>query len=56
MLQGSRNPSILISQPDDLVKFADEEFNNKWDNASPISFDEIKKLYEEKFGGGRGIV
>ena len=56
LLQGSRNPSIFISQPDDLVKFADEEFNNKWDNATPISFDEIKKLYEGEFGGGRGIV
>lgn len=55
-LQGARNPSILISQPEDLVKFANEEFNNKWDNAIPISFDEIKKLYEEKFSGGRGIV
>lgn len=51
LLRGSLNPSILISQPDDLVKFANEEFNNKWDNATPISFDEIKKLFEEKFSG-----
>lgn len=56
LLRGSLNPSILISQPDDLVKFANEEFNNRWDNATPISFDEIKKLHEEKFSGGRGIV
>lgn len=56
LLRDSLNPSILISQPDDLVKFANEEFNNKWDNANPISFDEIKKLYEEKFSSGRGIV
>ena len=56
LLWGSRNPSILISQPDDLVKFANEEFKNKWDNATPISFDKIKKLYEEKFSSGRGIV
>jgi len=49
LLRGDLNPSILISQSDDLVKFANEEFNNKWDKATPISFDEIKKLYKEKF-------
>lgn len=49
LLQGSLNPSILISQPDDLVKFANEEFNNKWRKATPISFRRIKRLYEEIF-------
>lgn len=48
LLPGSLNPSILISQPDALVKFAKEEFKNKWNNATHISFDEIKKLYERK--------
>jgi len=49
LLLGSLNPSILISQSDDLVKFANEEFNKKWRNATPISFNKIKKLFKEKF-------